>query len=58
MRKDLDESIRWHLSNGYRIKRIAEILEERGATVDLVQKVLEKMEKERAELARKGRESK
>ncbi|TGK12831.1 hypothetical protein [Leptospira stimsonii] len=52
-RTQLEESIRWHLDRGYRVKRTAEILEDRGATTSIVQCVYDAMEAERAELAKK-----
>ncbi|TGK10374.1 hypothetical protein EHO98_22960 [Leptospira stimsonii] len=55
---DLEVSIRWHLHSGYRKERTVEILESRGATKEIVEEIFQNMEKERAELARKGRESK
>ncbi|EMO26842.1 hypothetical protein LEP1GSC170_1218 [Leptospira interrogans serovar Bataviae str. HAI135] len=41
-------SIRWHLNAGYRIERTVEIFKNRGATLDLVTEIYEKMKRERA----------
>lgn len=40
-------SIRWHLNAGYRIERTVEIFKNRGATLDLVTEISEKMKRER-----------
>ncbi|WP_061232430.1 hypothetical protein [Leptospira noguchii] len=44
----LGASIRWHLNAGYRIERTVEIFKNRGATLDLVTEISEKMKRERA----------
>lgn len=54
-REQLEKSIRWHLNGGYRIERTYEILADRGATLALVAEIYKKMERERTEMAKRGR---